>query len=554
MIERCLNVLVAEDEPAHAEAIRRAFQSSAVRTELDVAGTLQEYRATISKKPPDIALLDLNLPDGRAMEALTAPAVAGQFPVLIMTSFGDEQVAVEAMKAGALDYLVKSPETFSRMPHVVERALREWALLRARRHDEGRILHLNSVLRGIRNVNQLITRERAPQALIQKACELLVDSRGFHTSCIVLCDGLRVLSSAGAGVEVKLVAFRKMLAAGKLPQCAEHVLREGGLFVRSGPSSTCERCEVNHGRASDCDAAAVCLESEGTRFGALLVSLPLGMTADPGELELLREVAADVAFALRSIRLKAARDKGEEALVRLREAWRTISESVQDGILVADAETRRFVVANETICRMLRYPREELLTLGLGDIHPKERLAEVEVMFARQLRRELSLVADVPVQRKDGSVFPADINSTPVELEGRQCIAGVFRDVTERARAELERQHLEEQLRMAQRLEAVGRLAGGVAHDFNNLLSVIINCAGFAARALPGERPRSSRHRRDPERQRAGGGVDSPAVGVQPKAVAGARGAEPQPRRHRHREHASTAPRRRHRGGGAPGR
>lgn len=84
---------------------------------------------------PDIALMDLNLPDGRAVEVLESPPEAGRFPVLIMTSFGSEQVAVEAMKAGALDYTVKSPEAFAAMPHAVGRVLREWGLLQQRRRD-----------------------------------------------------------------------------------------------------------------------------------------------------------------------------------------------------------------------------------------------------------------------------------------------------------------------------------------------------------------------------------------------------------------------------------
>jgi len=74
-------------------------------------------------------LIDLNLPDGRATEILTCPAENGAFPVLIMTAHGNEEMAVTAMKAGALDYIVKSSETFVGMPQTVWRALREWKLL-----------------------------------------------------------------------------------------------------------------------------------------------------------------------------------------------------------------------------------------------------------------------------------------------------------------------------------------------------------------------------------------------------------------------------------------
>ena len=129
-------ILLVEDEAAHAEAIRRAFEAAGAETQIQVAGSLREYRAAVAACPPDIVLMDLNLPDGRAMEVLTSPPVASPFPILIMTSYGNEHIAVETMKAGALDYVMKSPEAFADMPRTVERALREWDLLRERRRAE----------------------------------------------------------------------------------------------------------------------------------------------------------------------------------------------------------------------------------------------------------------------------------------------------------------------------------------------------------------------------------------------------------------------------------
>ena len=131
-----LRMLIVEDEAAHAEAIRRAFDTAGVAAEIQVADTLREYRAQVTASPPDIALVDLNLPDGRAVEILSSPPETGAFPVLIMTSYGNEQIAVEALKSGALDYVVKSAGAFAAMPRVVARALREWNLLRDHQQAE----------------------------------------------------------------------------------------------------------------------------------------------------------------------------------------------------------------------------------------------------------------------------------------------------------------------------------------------------------------------------------------------------------------------------------
>lgn len=128
-----MNILIIDDEPAHIEAIRRAFRAAGANAVVRAASTLREYRELVAAEPPDIALLDLNLPDGRALEALSLPLAANPFPIVVITSHGDEGWAVQAMKAGALDYIVKSTVAFADMPHTVDRALREWHSLLARK-------------------------------------------------------------------------------------------------------------------------------------------------------------------------------------------------------------------------------------------------------------------------------------------------------------------------------------------------------------------------------------------------------------------------------------
>jgi PAS domain S-box-containing protein len=139
-------VLLVEDDPAHAMAIQRAVEASGSESEVKVVGTLREFRQSSVERPPNIAVMDLNLPDGRATEVLTYPPEAGQFPILVMTSYGNEQVAVEAIKAGALEYVVKSPEAFADMPHTIAHALHEWNLLQERKQAEAALEFKNIIL------------------------------------------------------------------------------------------------------------------------------------------------------------------------------------------------------------------------------------------------------------------------------------------------------------------------------------------------------------------------------------------------------------------------
>jgi len=150
-------ILLVEDEPGHVEAILRALKGAGAVREVRLAGSLREYHEAVTTKSPDIVLMDMNLPDGRAVEILTSPPENGAFPVLIMTSYGNERIAVEAMKAGALDYIVKSPDAFAAMPRTIERALREWHLLQERKRGEETIRHsLDKLRRAIQTTIQVL--------------------------------------------------------------------------------------------------------------------------------------------------------------------------------------------------------------------------------------------------------------------------------------------------------------------------------------------------------------------------------------------------------------
>lgn len=130
------------------------------------------------------------------------------------------------------------------------------------------------------------------------------------------------------------------------------------------------------------------------------------------------------------------RHRAQQALTDSETLLRAVFDSAQDGILLAEAETRRFRMANESICRMLGYSHDELLQLSVEDIHPKKDLPEVFRQIERQLRREISLAHNLPVKRKDGTIFYADINSTPMEVNGVSYLLGAFKDLSERKRAE----------------------------------------------------------------------------------------------------------------------
>ena len=130
--------------------------------------------------------------------------------------------------------------------------------------------------------------------------------------------------------------------------------------------------------------------------------------------------------------------RAEERLRESEERFRAIFDNATDGILLADVESHKFLTANSTICRMMGYSLEEIQEMSVPDIHPHDSLAYVIDQFEKQANGLIELATDIPVQKKDGGVFYADVNSTPIALGGKYFLLGIFRDITARKHAENE--------------------------------------------------------------------------------------------------------------------
>ena len=147
------------------------------------------------------------------------------------------------------------------------------------------------------------------------------------------------------------------------------------------------------------------------------------------------------------------RKSKEAELKESEERFRVIFDNAADGILLADVESKRFYAGNKVICRMLGYSLNEIKNLHVADIHPEKHISYVVDKFEKQTKKQITLAKDIPVRRKDGSVFYADVNAFPITLAGKAYLMGVFRDITERKLAEeaMEKARDELEIRVEQR-------------------------------------------------------------------------------------------------------
>ena len=144
--------------------------------------------------------------------------------------------------------------------------------------------------------------------------------------------------------------------------------------------------------------------------------------------ELLRYLKALRNYVAQS--RKAGPTNGSEEGKESDQIFRAIFDNAADGILLVDVESKRFYLGNRVVCQMLGYGPQELQTLEIGDIHLEKDLPYITEQFEKQVREELTLATNIPIKRKDGSIFYADINAFPVTFGRKTYLMGIFRDIT----------------------------------------------------------------------------------------------------------------------------
>lgn len=389
----------------------------------------------LRSETPDAALVDLPGTAADLQELLSRVRTAAPgLPVVVAAPAGREEDAAAAVAAGAADYWLDSM-TPLRLRTTLEQAA-------ARRRSGSVELARDEALERVGDAVVVTDSDERIVYWNQAATRLY----GYSYAEVVGRLLPETLSPLWLDGETRLKAWRALAARGVWLGETTHARSDGSPL------------------AVDVELSAV-RDGRGRRAGLLLVARPSSDARGP-------------------LTVSAERDPRDA-----REFFERIVNAVADPIFVKD-RSHRMLLVNDALCELMALPREEILGRKDSDFLPA---AQAEV-FARQddlvfTTGQENVNEELITDAKGMTHVLVTKKTLARDADGNPVLVGVIRDVTETAKARDDLQRSQEQLRHAQKLEAVGRLAGGVAHDFNNILTAIVGCAGILLDSLPPGHP-----------------------------------------------------------------
>ncbi len=427
---RSLRALIVEDNRQDVELMVALLKRAGYALSFAVVDSRAPFQQQLAQTDYDIILADYNLRTWTAMDAMEILKKSGKdVPFVVVAGTLGGLAAVECIKQGAADYVLK--HRLQRLPVVVERVLRD----KAYREEAAR--YQEQIHRAKKEWE--LTFDVVPdpvflvddQDRIQRANRAAAALLGLEPSQLIDKYCYKVLHDRAEPLPGR--PFQRMLMTGKEERCDIEVARLGKVF----------------------DATASPLfDSSGTVRGSV---------------HLLHDITD--------------RKREEEALRRSEASYRSLILGATYGIFRCDVDGK-FLAVNPALVAMLGYESEaDLLAANL--VRDVNRDPDKGAHLLQQYRQSGRLDGvETQWRRKDGTPVPVRLSGRTVldehgALQGFEVIA---EDVSERWR-------LEEQLRQAQKMEAIGRLAGGVAHDFNNLLTIITGYSQLLLERLGSDDP-----------------------------------------------------------------
>jgi PAS domain S-box-containing protein len=342
-------------------------------------------------------------------------------------------------------------------------------------------------LKVITETNRLLVNEQSESIYLQSVCDIITGIGGFPRA------GLIIAQDCGEENDINLnmaaySGYKTPVTGKALSFKLSSIINSGSPTVTAIKEKKTDVCENIIGRGlwrywedspekMEFDSTiSIPLIIQDKAIGILRVFSADPFYFDQPKIELLEELAKDISHGLHFIRTRAAHDRAVKALEESENKYRSLFQSSNDAVIIADAETGIILDANNKT--------EDILSASLNDIigsHHTEIHPEGYVDKYRKLINKLTETGDtfsdeflLRTRHTAGKAIPVQANASLISLNGKKVIQIIFRDISAMKQEE-------ENIRKIQKMEALGTLSGGIAHDINNILSPVI---GFTQLAI----------------------------------------------------------------------
>ncbi|MBU0606137.1 MAG: PAS domain S-box protein, partial [Candidatus Omnitrophica bacterium] len=313
-----------------------------------------------------------------------------------------------------------------------------------RENTELKLMHLNSVLRALSSISQLIIKEKDEKILVSETCRILVESRNYRMAWIGLIEEgtFEIKPTSSAGYEDGYIGSTHVTwddsPSGQGPTGATIKMRKPSVVndIANDPGFALWRDEaLKRGYRSMASAPVTMKEHI---YGVVNVYSDRPDVFDEQEVNLLAELAGDLGFALYAAAAASERQRSEEALVASEESYRSIFDSANDAIFIQDIETGRIIDVNQKACEMYLYGENELKRCSFGEISLGESPYGHEDFIGvinKTSGGEPQLFEWVAKDRAE-RLFWVEINLKRAVINGKYRILAIVRDITDRKRSE----------------------------------------------------------------------------------------------------------------------
>jgi len=442
--KQTIEILLVEGNEDHVELISDSLSSMKRPVKLTVATDLHSARKQIAESVPQLIISDQELPDGAGTDLI--PTESPDYPVVILTSHGDGSHAVSAMKAGAIDYVVKSEITLLDMAHIVEKTMREWSHIQVRRQAEAALASREQLYRHvIASANAVAYQFDFELYEYVHLDANIINLTGFNAAEFTHSIWRSVtqdcvLSGEAKGMDVQ--EARDAFLQGRL-----------NLFI----------CEYR------------ILSKEGEVRYLSCTAIPI-RNAD-GSVTGSRGILQDI----------TERKQAERSLQKREYELRFITDSV--GALISYIDhylVYRFV--NKKYEELFNRSRDEILGRSVREVLGKAAFSKIEKKIQQAISGERVTFEELIPLKNIGERWLSITYMPDLNSEGQ--VIGLFvviNDFSERKQAEEELMQRREELAHMMRLNSMGELATGLAHELNQPLAAIATYADSCRRVLDAE-------------------------------------------------------------------